>query len=116
MLTMKINKSTVKTEINFRNLSTKEITLTIPKDSCIEWRFIPDNDARIEIKFEDKVKTLSLISASKKLTGFTAEPTLNTMSRWIDDGIARSVTGKRVEPDGHGDDGSPSWLLVLGFI
>ena len=32
------------------------------------------------------------------------------------DGIAKSVTGKRVEPDGFGPDGSPSWLLALGYI
>jgi hypothetical protein len=39
-----------------------------------------------------------------------------TMYKWVDDGIAKSVTGKKCEPDGYGDDGSPSWLLALGMI
>jgi hypothetical protein len=43
-------------------------------------------------------------------------PTLNTMERWSDDGVARSVLGKRVEPDGHDAYGSPSWMLVVGII
>lgn len=43
-------------------------------------------------------------------------PTLATLERWIDDGICKTPSGHRVEPDGHGPDGSPSWLLVLGYI
>jgi hypothetical protein len=38
-------------------------------------------------------------------------PTLTTMERWMDDGVAKSITGQRVEPD-HPE----SWLRVLGFI
>jgi hypothetical protein len=34
----------------------------------------------------------------------------------VDEGVAKTVTGKRAEPDGFGDDDSPSWLLVLGYI
>jgi len=43
-------------------------------------------------------------------------PSLETAGKWIDDGIARSILGKKVEPDGHDDEGSPSWLLVMGLI
>ena len=43
-------------------------------------------------------------------------PTFATMEKWVNDGVARSVLGKRVEPDGHDENGSPSWLLVLGLI
>lgn len=42
-------------------------------------------------------------------------PTMKTLEKWISDGIAKTVTGCRVEPDGIGPDGSPSWLLVLGY-
>ena len=34
----------------------------------------------------------------------------------MSDGAAKSVLGKRVEPDGYDEYGSPSWLLVLGYI
>ncbi len=47
---------------------------------------------------------------------FTKVPSLTSLERMSDDGVASSVTGKRVEPDGFGPDGSPSWLLALGHI
>ena len=43
-------------------------------------------------------------------------PTVQTLDKWNDDGIAKSVNGKKVEPDGHDDDGFPSWFLALGLI
>lgn len=43
-------------------------------------------------------------------------PTMNTLEKWSEDGIAKSVLGARVEPDGHGPDGEPSWMLALGMI
>lgn len=55
---------------------------------------------------------------AKKYFGapFMATPSEKTLMKWSDDGIAKSVTGARVEPDGYGPDGSPSWLLALGLI
>ena len=47
---------------------------------------------------------------------FTKMPSMSALEKMSSDSIAKSVTGKKVEPDGHGPDGSPSWLLVLGFI
>ena len=43
-------------------------------------------------------------------------PTLPTMERWMDRGIAKSLDGCEVEPDGRCDHNMPSWLTVLGFI
>jgi hypothetical protein len=43
-------------------------------------------------------------------------PSLKTLERWSFDGIAESVFGERVEPDGHDQYGSPSWLLFFGYI
>lgn len=55
-------------------------------------------------------------SCYDKLEGFMKEPSMRVLGRWVDDGIAKSIRGKRVEPDGHDSDGFPSWLLVLGII
>jgi len=44
------------------------------------------------------------------------EPTTFMLEKWSDDGVAKSMLGKRVEPDGHDDEGSPSWMLVMGLI
>jgi hypothetical protein len=43
-------------------------------------------------------------------------PSLSTMERWMEEGVARAVDGCRVEPDGHCPHGSPSWLIELGLI
>lgn len=43
-------------------------------------------------------------------------PGIRAMEKWSDDGIARSMLGAKVEPDGCDPNGSPSWLLVLGYI
>jgi len=47
---------------------------------------------------------------------FFKSPSLASLERWVNDGIAQSVSGHRVEPDGYGPDNSPSWLLALGLI
>ena len=49
-------------------------------------------------------------------TGFCKVPSMKTLEKWVYDGIARTVTGDRCEPDGYGEENAPSWLLVLGYI
>ena len=44
------------------------------------------------------------------------EPSVMTMEKWNDEGVAKSMLGKRVEPDGYDSEGSPSWMLVMGLI
>lgn len=43
-------------------------------------------------------------------------PSLSTMEKWMDDGIARATDGCIVEPDGICPHKHESWLLVLGYI
>jgi hypothetical protein len=47
---------------------------------------------------------------------FFKRPTFLTLDKWSDAGICKTVTGHRTEPDGHGPDNSPSWLLALAMI
>ena len=49
-------------------------------------------------------------------TGFCKAPSMKTLEKWVYAGISRTVTGDRCEPDGYGEENSPSWLLVLGYI
>ena len=44
------------------------------------------------------------------------EPSFNCLQKWSDDGICKSVFGAKVEPDGFGTLGEPSWLLASGMI
>ncbi len=58
----------------------------------------------------------TLTFKSRNYTNFFKAPSMASLEKWSDDGIAKTVTGKRTEPDGYGDDNSPSWLLALGMI
>jgi hypothetical protein len=46
----------------------------------------------------------------------TKEPSIATMERWVNDGIARATDGCKVEPDGTCPHGCNSWLIELGVI
>lgn len=43
-------------------------------------------------------------------------PTIRTLEKWSEDGVCKSVFGARVEFDGTGPLGEPSWGLALGMI
>ena len=97
---------------------------TYSKGSPIEVKFFgnKDNGHKIcEINVLDSTDmstTTFKISISKLpqiASGFT-KPSLQTLEKWNDEGYAKTPTGKKVEPDGYADDGSPSWLLALGYI
>jgi hypothetical protein len=43
-------------------------------------------------------------------------PTVKTMEKWCNNGIAKSIGGKNVETDGWDEKGTPSWVLAAGLI
>jgi len=43
-------------------------------------------------------------------------PSYEELEAFALDSVCPSITGSTVEPDGHGPDGAPSWLLLLGAI
>ena len=45
-----------------------------------------------------------------------ALPSMQELMAWDEDGICETPTGDRVEPDGTGPDGVPSWLRALRLI
>lgn len=108
--------SIAKEDITWRNRETDEITFRILKGSSVSVRFLSVSYNSVAIQYGNEVKIIPAMNAAKKLTGFTKEPSIKTMEKWMDNGIALTVTGKRTEPDGIGEDGSPSWMLVLGLI
>jgi len=46
----------------------------------------------------------------------TKPPSIKTMERWMNDGVAKATDGCRVEPDGVCPHGHPSWMMRLGVI
>jgi len=63
----------------------------------------------------DKYAKVQTKNLHKYVSGFSKVPGEHALFEMAE-GIAKSVTGKRVEPDGYGPDGFPSWLLALGLI
>lgn len=59
------------------------------------------------------VRTANL---DKYVSGISKAPSIKTLEKWSDDGVAKSVLGAKVEPDGWDDDESPSWMLAMGLI
>ncbi len=79
-------------------------------------RFWFDKDQITVITINDRDIRIPTFRMHKYLPVFTKPPKEATIGRWLYDGYSKTVTGKKVEPDGVGPDGSPSWLRVLGLI
>lgn len=97
---------------------------TFTKGSSVEVKFFGDKDnghkiCEVTILGSTDMSNMSFKTSIANLpttvSGFT-KPSNATMEKWVSDGIAKTPTGKKTEPDGYADDGSPSWLLALGYI
>jgi len=91
-----------------------------PIGTSVTLRWFGPNDPKgtrsIEITPEGGSPYVASIAAlPQTVSGFTT-PSQRTIEKWSEDGIAKTPTGKKTEPDGYGSDGSPSWLLALGYI
>ena len=97
---------------------------TFPKGSSVEIKFFGDKDNGHKICEVNVLGSTDMSNTTYKtaianlpstVSGFT-KPSNATMEKWVSDGVAKTPTGKKTEPDGYADDGSPSWLLALGYI
>jgi hypothetical protein len=61
-------------------------------------------------------KTAALIAMDRWQLEVEALPSMQELMAWNEDGICETPTGHRVEPDGTGPDGVPSWLRALRLI
>lgn len=76
-----------------------------------------ENDMFVIVETDDGRKmAMRSALAFQKLTGFNKMPSMKTLEKWTFDSVCKSITGKTVEPDGHGPDGFPSWFLALGMM
>lgn len=51
-----------------------------------------------------------------RITSAFITPSMDEIDEAMCDGVCMSVAGETIEPDGHDEHGSPSWLLVFGLI
>ena len=82
---------------------------TLPKGLPVS--FIEGKDSRCLVHSPNHSEPLQV-----RITSAFKAPSMSLLERWAYESVVRTPTGKRVEPDGYGEDGSPSWLLVMGFI
>ena len=61
-------------------------------------------------------KNAALSSLSRWQLEVEELPSMQELMAWDEDGICETPTGHRVEPDGTGPDGVPSWLRALRLI
>ena len=102
----------------------------IPRGTPVEIEFLPPRDPQNDKFCFLKMRWMGLTTGrdywrepmktrlerlSDKVTGIR-KPSMRTLERMMDDGVSITPTGQKVEPDGHGRDNSPSWLLVFGLI
>lgn len=62
----------------------------------------------------DRDLRLSGRSIGKAIAGEL--PGEEQLEAWVFDSVCETPTGFSVEPDGHGPDGCPSWLMLLGLV
>jgi hypothetical protein len=60
-------------------------------------------------------RKVAISTRSFKAAGIRV-PSMRKLESWSSDSVCKSVFGADVEPDGWSYDGSPSWLLALGWI
>ncbi len=82
---------------------------TLPKGLPVS--FLSDSDSRCLVHSPTHPEPVRV-----RITSAFKAPSMASLERWSYDSICKTPTGKRVEPDGYGSDGSPSWLLVFGLI
>lgn len=98
-----------------KELTWKDGSVT-PINTPVHIDFIETNPSRIFVTIGNTVYQTKLFTAHARFTGITKAPGLRTLERYSYDGIAKTATGLKTEPDGYGSDGSPSWMLVVGII
>lgn len=84
------------------------------EDIMLSWEVNKWNIAYINASGDRKcaIKTESL----PKYISTIKEPSMKALEKMVGDGIAKSILGNKVEPDGWDQYDAPSWLLAIGLI
>ncbi len=104
-------KSKVKLELKSK---AGEPVLTQSQD--VDVFFSDKTPSNVYIFSNGKWWSINLQNGFKFLTRFSATPSINKLESMSNSGIATTPIGNRVEPDGKGPNGDPSWMLVMGLI
>ena len=97
-------------------ISVRSNGVTLCRQVDDEWKVLSRKKA--ECSFEQWLanKMALLASLARWQLDIEELPSLQELMAWNEDGICETPTGHRVEPDGTGPDGVPSWLRALRLI
>lgn len=98
-----------------KQLNWKDGTVT-PINTTVHIDFSEKTPSRMFVVAGDRVYRTKIVNAHSGFTGINKTPTMKTLQKYSWDGIARTVTGEKTEPDGYGTNGAPSWMLVTEII
>lgn len=97
-------------------LSVRSDGVTLVRRVGENWKVFARKKADISIEDWRTRKLSFLLGITPWKKQVKSLPSMATIERWLNDGVCETPTGHRVEPDGFGPDGVPSWLLILGFV
>lgn len=75
-----------------------------------------DKSRYMTLNHDGTTHTVSIENGYNLLKGYPKPPSMATLEKWDSEGISKTPSGYQTDPDGFGDDDSPSWLLVMGLI
>jgi len=98
--------------------------ISIAQEGAVLRLTLGDEDWKVLLRKKDAIAIEDWLAKKKEIVAQmpawareTRElPTVEQMAEWLSDGQCETPSGDEVEPDGHGPDGAPSWLLALGLI
>ena len=103
-----MNKTTI-AEIKFRDVTIP----AIPIGTTLQLAWEKDRPTSFFINWAER----KLFLSNNSLPKFGVKlPGMRSLEKWGMDSVCKSIGGKRVEPDGWDENGTPSWLLAMGLM
>jgi len=79
------------------------------------WKVFARKKAEIPLE-EWRIKKREFYHSLPRWQKVRRIPSIDTLEKWVEEGIAETPTGYRIEPDGVHPTEGPSWLVFFGMI
>jgi|GEM_PF-1590973 len=97
-------------------ISVRSNGVTLCRQIDDDWKVLSRKKAECSLAQWVANKKAALSSLGRWQLEVEELPSMQELMAWNEDGICETPTGHRVEPDGTGPDGVPSWLRALRLI
>ena len=97
-------------------ISVRSNGVTLCRQVDDDWKVLSQKKVDVPLAQWVANKKAALSSLDRWQLEVDELPSMQELMAWNDDGLCETPTGHRVEPDGTGPDGVPSWLRALRLI